>query len=453
MTSKTLTDLVLERISNLDVALCEDFDISLDAQIKRCFADYVGVSIAGAELKADCIRDYCGFIGHGDSYVVGSDVFCDAQNAAFLMGLQAHATELDDGHRKGMVHPGAVVFSALLAINPYVHASWSSFRRAAVLGYETTILLSELVQPFHKKSGFHATATCGAAGAACAAAALLGQNLEGWKTAISIALSGANGLLETINTESDLKPINAARAAMLGVNAAVLSACSFRVPHDIVGGERGFASCMASNLDLSSFPVFEATPFIMGVYFKPYSSCRHCHPGVEAAIKISGYPAVTFERLRAVKIETYELALKGHCSKDLSSASAAKMSIPVSVALALATGRGDCFDDDLLTSPVLERVVNATCVSACDELSRLVPAKRVAIVTAILDDGSTISERVDYPKGEPENPMSNQELKEKFARCSSSFWLSSDRAEICFDSIMDMSPEQLIDDFLEMMRG
>lgn len=452
MTLRSLADGLIKHLADLDGRVRSRFDLPLEKQLKMCFLDYLGVTLFGSTVQADTVNRMRRWLGMGDSLVLGTDIKCSALDAAFLMAFQAHSVELDDGHRKGMVHPGSVVFSSILAVASLVHPTWELFSRAAIIGYETTILLAESVQPMHKEAGFHATATCGAAGAAIAVSVLLDLPPRDWKNALSIALSGANGLLETINKESELKPVNAARAAMLGVNAAYLASCGVRGPYDIIGGERGFASCMAASGDgrISSIPA--DSPCIMNVYFKPYSSCRHCHSGVEAAIRISNNSQFSFRDVRCVRVETYQLAIKGHVEKDVKSIAAAKMSIPVSVTLALATGRGDLFDDVLLNDVEIRRVISATEVIARDDLSILVPEKRVAIVTVKMKDGSCISERIEYPKGEPENPMTEEEIRAKFMGLSTCSRLSNEDAAALFEDVRNISEGDSLETILAACR-
>lgn len=449
ISQKTLTDELLERLADLDDSLRDGLDLRLEEQVRYCFADYLGVALLGSALESDLLDGAARWMAGGNVPVLGTEACCSAQDAAFLMALQAHSAELDDGHRKGMIHPGAVVFSSLLAVAPVVGARWGDFSRSAVLGYEVAILLAEAVQPAHKLAGFHATATCGAAGAAVAASSLLGSNRSTWKTSLAIALSGANGLLETINKESGLKPVNAARAAMLGVNAVILASCGIKGPDDIIGGERGFVACMTSSCKSVELPP-EGDPQILEVYFKPYASCRHCHSGVEAALRIAGSSNFLLSDVLAVGVETYDLAIKGHVEKGSLSVSAAKMSIPASIALALATGRGDVFDEDLLADGEVRRVIEATEVFPSEELSRLVPDKRAAVVTVRTKDGRTLTERVDYPKGEPENPMSEEELMAKFLGCAAKAHMSRDDAEALFEGVMNAGSDDRIEDLLRL---
>lgn len=452
MSSDSLTDEYLERLFELDDSLEDGIPQELDKQVRRCLVDYLGVTFFGSTIQSGHIAQLRSWVGKGDVPVLGTDLMCDSQGAAFLMALLAHSAELDDGHRKGMVHPGAAVFSALYAVLPRAQRTWGDFCRAVVLGYEATVLLSELVQPSHKTAGFHATATCGAAGAAISVVSYLGIQRDLWRDALGAALSGTNGLLETMNKESELKPVNAARAAMLGVNSSMLAASGFRGPCDILGGDRGFIACMTT-LDVSKVTITEnVKPRIMGVYFKPYSSCRHCHPGVEAAIRIFKRPGFSFEKVSSVEVETYQLAIKGHVEKDVTTVSAAKMSIPVSVVLALATGSGDKFDDVLLHDASIRRVVTSTKVVARDDLSALVPQKRAAIVSVWTEDGLFGRERVDYPKGEPENPMELREIEEKYIGCvSKSPAISISKAIELFDGVMSIKDTEQVNPLIKII--
>jgi 2-methylcitrate dehydratase PrpD len=46
------------------------------------------------------------------------------------------------------------------------------------------------------------------------------------------------------------------------------------------------------------------------------------------------------------------------------------------------------------------------------------PARRPGRVSVRLRDGRTISKQVDYPKGDPRNPLTDDDLAQKFRRLS-----------------------------------
>src|SRR5690606_25240829 len=94
----------------------------------------------------------------------------------------------------------------------------------------------------------------------------------------------------------------------------------------------------------------------------------------------------------------------------------AKMSTPYSIAVALVKGKAGLseFTQETINDKDILSLTQKVTVVSDDELTALVPQKRAAIVSVTTKDGQVATERVDYPKGEPENPISDDELKEKF---------------------------------------
>ncbi len=154
---------------------------------------------------------------------------------------------------------------------------------------------------------------------------------------------------------------------------------------------------------------------IQKIYRKPYAACRHCHACIEATLNICRDTKIDPDKIDTILVETYGLAVKGHEHKDIQGASSAKMSTPYGVAAAVLYDQVNyeqyetaCLEDErlLALAQKVEVVEN-------EDLSALVPAKRAAIVK-LTADGKTYENRVDYPKGEPENPILPEELEEKY---------------------------------------
>ncbi len=121
-------------------------------------------------------------------------------------------------------------------------------------------------------------------------------------------------------------------------------------------------------------------------------------------------------RISSITVEAYKLAVAGHDHTDIPSVSSAKMSIPFSVAVVLVKGQAglDAYTEATIHDVRVLSLTKNVKVLVNDELTALCPDKRASILTINFIDGTSLSERVDYPKGEPENPLSREELEEKF---------------------------------------
>ncbi len=407
--------------------------------VKRCLLDYCGVVLEGARQNRERNLSYLRASGAcGSVSIFGMDCKADLYTAALLNGMDAHTIELDDGHRFGMLHMGAPIFSALLAAADGRSIPGEALLKAAVCGYEIAIALARQMQPGHKLKGYHATGTCCTVGCAMAAGTLLGLDAPQLRGALAAAATSAAGLLEVIDDASQLKPYNIGRAAMDGLAAAFTGAAGYCGPDDVIGGKRGFFAALAQPEDYQR--IRESTLFpeddgyaIEAIYFKPYAACRHCHPAIEAGLTLRErlkQMGGTTDDVDGITVRTYRLAIGGHDHTAVSGASSAKMSTPYALAAALCTGLAGiaAYQDDLLTDARIGALMQRIRLVMDPELDRLNPQKRAAVVELRLRDGRSLDCRVDYPRGEPENPIPDSELEAKFFELAASGGYG-DRAE------------------------
>ena len=273
------------------------------------------------------------------------------------------------------------------------------------------------MQPSLKLRGFHATGITGIIGAAVAVAYVLGGTKQQFKDAISAAATSASGILRVIRDVSELKPYNVGNAALSGYNSAILGLAGFKGPHEIFDDDLGFLQLFSEdpqkNLLVNSFL---GEPMICGIYRKPYAACRHCHSPIEAGLLLKNKNCFKIEDIKNVVVETYSLGVKGHDHIIIESINSAKMSTPYSLAVALIKNSASILEyskSSIVDNEVLE-LTKKISVVANDKLSELVPEKRAAIVTIELLNGEKLTEEVYYPKGEPENPITEEELDAKF---------------------------------------
>ena len=409
------TSLITELAAQLSTEPIPDEIYSV---VKGCLLDYIGVAIAGSHELKDKLGAFLSALpDEADSApVIGMQASASMENAALLNGFSAHYFDLDDGSRFGMIHLGAPIFSALLSLCKPYKIEPKLFLRAALVGYETTLRLAMAIQPGHKKRGYHATGTCGCIGAAAAAAVAMGLDEQGISNTVAAAAASASGLLEMQEDVSQLKPFNAGKAAQNAIVAALIGSSGFVGPNDPIGGKRGFATVMADEFKAESFDRSGSNKYaILGIYKKPYASCRHCHSAVEAALTLRESISDP-DDIGSIAVNTYGLAVFGHDHTDIQSIGSAKMSIPYSVAAAIVLGSGgiEAMSGNAVKNERILALTKLVEVKEDPEFSSFVPKKRIAQIVIKLRSGETLSEKVVYPKGEPENPMSEDELELKF---------------------------------------
>lgn len=387
-------------------------------QAKQCLIDYVGVTLAGAKTMGSIGRRYLQLLGKntGPATVIGFGSSADINTAILINGTNAHAIELDDGHRYGMLHPGAPVITPLLTLAECKEISAHDFIMGMVVGYEAAIGLACLIQPSHREKGYHATGTCGTIGAAMGISAALRLTKTQAKAALSTAAISASGILEMQEGSSNLKPYSAGRAALAGFISASVGRTGVIGPEDILGGKRGLMATMAC-INMPQETATTCNNFaIEGIYRKPYASCRHSHAAIEAALSIRARHGILVKDVDVINVFTYKGAVIGHDHKLVHGIGSAKMSIPFSVAVAFAVGRAGIteYSHELIANEEVLGLASKVNVRQDEKLTAISPRKRAAVVEIKTKDGNIFRERVDFPKGEPENPMTPYEVENKF---------------------------------------
>ncbi len=390
-------------------------------QAKKCLLDYLGVTLAGSKILEEKASKYLSFAEKqaGNISVIGFRRKSNLYNAALINGMSAHIAELDDGSRHGGIHLGAPIISAILPVVEEYNLTGQDLIRAIIVGYEAAIRLASAIQPSHRNNGYHATTTCGTIGVAIAISAALGFTKQEMSNTLSAAATSASGMLNVTKGDSELKVFNSGKASVSGIIAAQIAKAGFRGIEDVLSGDWGLINMMTDKSNLSLIEKLPGDKLgIEMIYMKPYAACRHSHTAIEAALYFKQNFSIKPEQIEEVRISTYHQAANGHEHNDIKGSTDAKLSTPYGVAVALIQGKVDIeeYSQESLNNPRIRELTKKVKVEADDNLTALIPEKRVAIVNILTTDKKNYSYRVDLAKGEPENPLTDNEIINKFKR-------------------------------------
>jgi len=382
--------------------------------------DWLGSALAGGATEPGkkliaYAQQQIGTGGQNGCQVIGTELAGSSEIAALINGGLSHIVEMDDLDRGSVVHPATVTIPAALAIKEKTQASGRDFLSAVVAGYEVAIRLGEAVGKEHYYN-FHNTATCGVFGAAAAAGWLLGLNREQFVWALGNAGTQAAGLWQ-FNQDGDMsKHLHAGIAAAHGLRAAELAMLGFTGARHILEGERGFFAGLAphGNQETVVADLGQDRYKIHGVSIKPHASCRHTHPGVDAALALRSQ--CQGQAIHSCQVDTYQAALDLCDNPDPQTPYAAKFSLHYCIASALVNGAVGLanFTPEAIQERAVREQLRRVTVNCDEEFESRYPGQWPVRVTVTLDDGQQLCEQVDYPKGDPENPLSLDELKAKF---------------------------------------
>jgi 2-methylcitrate dehydratase PrpD len=362
--------------------------------------------------------------------------------AAFVNGFTSHILELDDVHRSAMFHPAAVVIPAALALGEKMHVSGLDLLTAIVVGYEVGIRIGQAAGESHYET-WHTTGTCGVFAAAAAAGKLLNLDENAMCWALGNAGTQAAGLWQFLEDGALSKPLHPGRAAYSGLLAALMAAKGFTGPHRILEGKKGFLKATSSQYDLSEvFDRLGETYRINDVSIKPYPSCRHSHPQIDAAREIARRPDFSHLRIDSVHVLTYSaaVAVAGGKGQYPSVPADAKFHSPYCIARALQNGTVGLrdFDERVIESDKSTKaLVNRITIGIGEEFERRFPKAWGARVEVRMTDDRLFSSEVRYAKGDPENPLTEDELYEKYSDLAESA-LGRVQARLLWERLADM---------------
>lgn len=404
-----------EYFDMIDSVRQKDTPLNVLKRAKRSLLDYLAVTCAGARFQKAKLENYFSFAEpeKGIFKAIGTGKSIALKEAVFLNGLNGHALDYDDGTNSGIIHLGSPIFSLLLPLAQRYEVAIEKLLKAAIAGYEASYTMAVSIQPMHKALGYHATGTCGTIGATLAAAYMLGFTDEERFQAFASACVAASGMLKVLDDGSELKPYNVAKTSLLALTSIQMAKAGFKGHSDPLGG-RGFLKMMTGKEDIELKPILlNGTYAIMKSYTKPYASCRYTHPAVEAAIHMRS--EVKPEDIEEIVVKTYDLAVAGHDHTDIHGSYSAKMSIPYSTAAGLIFGKAGLqeFSEYTVKQPNVLNLSKKVKVCADKVLSEEFPKKQTAVVTIKTKDNEYV-ERVDYPKGEPENPLTDEEFRDRY---------------------------------------
>jgi 2-methylcitrate dehydratase PrpD len=387
--------------------------------MKKCLLDWLGCAIRGATMpQAECVKQYTELMGgNPHATVIGKQAAESMYNAALSNGYYGHILEMDDVDKESISHPGTVVIPAALSIGEWRRISGADFLAAIIAGYEVMLRVGAAVTPAHYQI-WHTTATSGVFGSAVAAGRMLGLSHEQLTSAFGNAGTMSAGLWEFLADGAMSKYLHAGKAAATGVMAACFAQTGFTGASRILEGKQGFfAGYARQDVNPALFADFGRKYRTATVSFKPYPCCRHTHSAIDCARAAHGKLPASLADIADVDIATYKAAHQVAGIENPQDSRQAQFSLKYTVARALKTGRialAD-FDDDVLFDAEVRSLMGKTTFAVAPSLDALTPAAWPCRLTVRLTDGREIVEYVENPKGDPENPLSWAEVKEKFS--------------------------------------
>jgi 2-methylcitrate dehydratase PrpD len=407
---------------------------------KKSILDGLGLALSGSRAEtARLIDAYVKPFGfrEGAATVLGSSAKLPARFAAFANGVAIHVDDFDDTQLAVakdrvyglLVHPTVCVLPAAIGVAETGITSGRDLLLGYQVGVEVECKIAEAISPRHYEDGFHSTGTCGVFGATAACAKLRGFDVERTTRAFAIAASQAAGLRENFGTM--MKPFQAGHAAESGVVATDFAALGWTGAEKILEAPRGFFHAYGGGYDPDAIlnklgkPWTFASP---GVSIKPFPSGSLTHPGMTELLRL-----IRTEHIRAADVEQVEVGTNRNMPNALihhrpKNGLQAKFSMEFCMAILLLEGKAGLneFTDAVVNRPDVQEMIGRVRFYADPEAEKAGYDKMTTIIKIHLNNGRTISGRADFGKGSPTNPMSYDEVADKFRGCAAfADWPSS----------------------------
>ncbi|MFY0543576.1 MmgE/PrpD family protein [Brevibacillus sp. H7] len=384
---------------------------------KLCLLDWLGSAVAGADKPpVQMIDKLARELGGTEQASLVTGGKTSVAHAALVNGAASHVVELDDIHKASIIHAATVVIPAALAVAEWLHKSGRELIAAVAIGYDVCFRIGEAVSPSHYYY-WHNTATCGTFGAAAAVAKLLELDERQIVHALGNAGTQAAGLWEFIVDGAMSKQLHTGKAAMNGLLASLLAHKGFTGPAKILEGDRGFFRAMAETFDESRITDRLGEHFkIRENSFKIHASCRHTHPAVDLVLQLRKEHGILPQDVRCIRVGGYQSVVAITDNPNPQTVYASKFSLQFCVALAFVKGSAGLtdFTEEALFDPAIRSLMQRVELTLDPEVDAAYPEQWGSILEVETQQGEVLRQRTDYPKGDPENPVTAAELTAKF---------------------------------------
>jgi 2-methylcitrate dehydratase PrpD len=382
--------------------------------------DTLSLSASGALRLQSILAPFIRLLSReGLSSIMGLGGRSTPDSAALVNSISAHSTEFDDEHRGSMTHVGSAVVPAALAAAQQARANGRELITSIVLGYEAAIRIGSAMGPKGVyERGFHPSSICGCIGSAVATAKILNLSEAEVANAIGLAAVQCSGMMEGVETGPSSWHFQYGRGSQSGLMAALLAKAGFTSPESILDGQKGLVTIFSNAPNHEPLQASMTGGFaIESVGFKPYACCRSIHPAIDAVAKTLRQHSLNPKSIQ--KIETRFPRVAFPLVSNPPNISQSTLFLQQSAAFCLASyvhsGQLtlDEFEAQNRSRPQVIELAKKCEVHVDPELDSLTPRLMPARIVVHLDSGEKYEAEEYTPSGDPENPLTTDQIRTK----------------------------------------
>ena len=412
---------------------------------KRCLLDCIGVTLAGSQHPLGAmLQTYLDkFDRIPEATIFGTGRKSSQSSAALVNGALAHVLDFDDSSYSMGSHPTAPIMAALLSVGETNRSSGRQILEAFVLGFEAQCKLGAAMNPSFSERGWHPMGPLGRVGSVIAIGKLLGFEQDKMENALALACATASGISSVAGTHA--KAMNSGLAAEAGVRSALFADQGITGPRAILERKGGFCDMFSTKYNLPKLMRNLGEPYDLispGVAFKQYPSCTATHAAIDAVLAIRQESGVGPDEIERIECKVGPWVPRFLVFPIPSNGLEGKFSMPYCLSVALVNGAVSLhdFEDEAIKNAKVMDMMRRVSVIPDEELERESYVEG-AIVTLTDMSGRRHQRRVNKAKGNPENPVSDVELRQKFMACASAC-LRPEKIEKLANLIMNLEKTQ-----------
>lgn len=424
---------------------------------KNSIIDCFGAIVLGSQTGP--VRSIMQLVNSkGRSSIIGLGSGYSAREAAFINGVSGHILELDDTSSSNLGHPTVAVLPALLAVGQEYDCSGKDLIKSFIIATEVECKIGRICARDLHKRGWHASSVTGVIGAAAGCSYLLGLDYEEIKSSLGIAASLASGVRENFGTST--KPIHIGKTAENGVLAAYLAKEGIKSSPKALDGKEGYLYLYANKSygefggDFAKTLGNDYDICWPGFTLKRYPSCSSSHRAIDAFIDMARDYKFQGENIREISCGLGQSAIRELVTPNPTTGDEAKFSIGFQIALFLYDIKNipESYNDAIIRDKRIQDIIKKIKIYHEVEFDNLSADMGVgpAQVTVITKDGREYSRIREYPVGHLTDPMTEEELKNKYMDCTDDI-IGPVSAKEIYQRLMDLENVDSISELLQLL--
>jgi 2-methylcitrate dehydratase PrpD len=400
-------------------------------------ADSLGVTAHGMQVGE--MRQFAARVladgRPGRASVIGAGRRADPASAALLNGTAGTWIDMNEGNLHAGGHPGIQIVPLAWALAEQDGRPGRDLLAAFIAGYEVS---ARIKRASATRLAVHPHGTFGTIGAAVALARLLGYDAPATRAIIDVSATlGVAASRRALTTGATVRNVYTGLSGSMGWLAHTLVQSGFTGEPDAVGSVYG--AIYADRFDRDAAVRGLGEDFLLPRGFIKIHACgRYIHGALDCVEALMARRPLPPEAIQAIRVRTYAMAAGlGHA--EVRSEFGARFSLPFAVASLLCHGRSglDNYAAAAVADPRIQALARRVEVTEDPAFTRAFPARQPTEVTVVLADGTALSERADFHRGEAERPHPPGAVRGKFLELTTPVW-GPERAAARYDRVLDL---------------